>query len=235
MGHLLLSTFAMMNILLELIAQVLMEEYAVKLKDIKDIEFIIGLSLHRLRSRASTGAADELTSIWTIAAGAIDEGLVVDEKLGIVETDVRSLDDSRKVRAGDIVMKTTAPFTCAFITEEPDKPLYTASSCITIRLPLTAESASYHPAFLAAYLNLPFMQDTLQAKTTGTNTSVIKKAILEELEVPEMDYAEQKQLGEAYVAIVEASAAHLQAFACLRETHAALFAESLSISLGGSQ
>jgi len=206
-----------------------------KLKDIADIEFLIGLSLTRLKERIARGDIAEQTDVWIVTAGAIDEGLIFHDKLSIVKADVNKIDAVRRAKAGDIIMKTTAPFFCALISEEPDRPLYAASSCITIRLPLSGEGACYHPAFLAAYLNLPFMQDMLQAKTTGTNASVIKKAILEELEVPELDPSEQERLGAAYLAIIEASAAHLSALASLKKIHAALFAEKLSQALGGDQ
>jgi restriction endonuclease S subunit len=204
--------------------------------EIPGVEFLIGAPPHRLRKnfrRADSTEQDETVTISVLMAGAVGEGLLLSDKVTKIEALVKQLDSSRKVIAGDIVIKTTFPYYCVYFDTAPTEDLYVASSCFLIRFSKKTRKPSYHAAFVAAYLNLPVIQETIQGKTTGTSTSTLKKSILEELELPDLEYKLQKQLGEAYFAVCETTRAHLGAIDSLKKTYISLFAENLKI--GGEE
>jgi hypothetical protein len=199
-----------------------------KLKDICGIEIIGGMPPRRLNRSGNKDV--DMRNVCLVPAGAIDNGLLLSDKFNCLDTPARYVNEKTRLNEGDILIKTTAPYSCALIDKDlAAQPVYAASSCMIVRFASEEANAAlaFIPSYVAGYLNLPLMQDTIASKTSGSNVSVIKKSMLEELDIPALPLSQQQELGDAYKAMLQSVHAHKDALDALYKLHEAVFAGAL--------
>lgn len=146
----------------------------------------------QIMSRVSVEADKETDGFETvgqvkvIAPKAISNGRVVQAELTEV-TLTKEVDENRITKAGDIVVKLSTPYDAAYIEEE-SAGLVVTSFCAII----SGISEKYQPEFLAAYLNIPSVRETLRRSTSGLNVPLLRVNDLKALQIPDVDLEVQK-------------------------------------------
>lgn len=146
----------------------------------------------QIMSRVSVEADKEADGFETvgqvkvIAPKAISNGRVVQTELTEVAL-TKEVDENRITKAGDIVVKLSTPYDAAYIEEE-SAGLVVTSFCAII----SGISEKYQPEFLAAYLNIPSVRETLRQSTSGLNVPLLRVNDLKALQIPDVDLEVQK-------------------------------------------
>lgn len=124
---------------------------------------------------------------------AISGGRVTHADLSTVKLK-KSVDEDRITRQGDIVLKLSTPYDAAFIEKE-DEGLVVPSFCVVIR-GINKDLAD--PEFVTAYLNTDYVRERLKSTVAGTTMPVLKISDVRQLELPDIELAKQRLLGQAY-------------------------------------
>lgn len=133
-----------------------------------------------------TDGFETVGQVKVIAPKAISNGRVVQAELTEV-TLTKLIDESRITKAGDIVVKLSTPYDAAYIDED-SAGLVVTSFCAII----SGISEKYQPEFLAAYLNIPTVRETLKRSTSGLNVPLLRVNDLKALQIPDVELEVQK-------------------------------------------
>lgn len=161
---------------------------------IEDIAYKVysGQIISRVEAKEEVG--DEvLEERKVLIPKSISSGRVAHADLGTVKLK-KAVDEDRITRWGDIVMKLSTPYDAAFIEKE-DEGLVVPSFCVVIR-GINQEIAD--PEFVTAYLNTDYARELLKATVAGTTIPVLKISDVRQLELPDIELAKQKLIGQAY-------------------------------------
>lgn len=123
---------------------------------------------------------------------AIESGRVVDQEL--VEKQVSAVKEDLFTRCGDVILKTSTPYDCAYIDCAHEGLLVTSFGLI-IR-PLS--NASIDMRYLAAFLTLPQTQQLLQSESKGMTLQLLKKKDILDILVPTPSKSVQQLLADLF-------------------------------------
>lgn len=140
----------------------------------------------RVRSNASLTERGVVTQ-KVITPDGIDLDQVNHELLG----DVR---ESCLTRVGDVVMKLTTPYDCAYVEKGCEGLLVTSVAAILRARPGLGVSMRW----MAALLAMPQLKEQLRLASMGSSLQMLKKASLERLIVPLPDAETQRAVAEVH-------------------------------------
>lgn len=170
----------------------------VKLDTLCDITSGIALSRVKPKAeeapRAQEGA--ERTGVKTIKvlmSKAISKGIVDVEELA--EEEVGEVKPAYLTQAGDVVIKLTTPFDCAYIDEGLEGMLVTSFAGVLRAKP----GSEIDMRFLAAYLNAEPSARYLSSVCSGvTSLKTLRKKNLKDMEVPIVPLEKQRLLAKLW-------------------------------------
>lgn len=122
-----------------------------------------------------------------LSSSQIEDGLLAEETVSKVKDDLFT-------KAGDVVVKASTPYDCAFVDEKHEGLLVTSFGLILRSLPGSPIDMRY----LAIYLGLKQTNKELQRMSKGMTIQLIKKRDLGDLLVPVPSAEEQARLARLF-------------------------------------
>lgn len=123
---------------------------------------------------------------------AIEGGHVVDQEL--VKEQVSAVKEDLFTHCGDVILKMSTPYGCAYIDDAHEDLLVTSFGLIIRPLP----DASIDMRYLAAFLTLPQTQQLLQSESKGVTLQLLKKKDILEIPIPTPSESVQRLLAELF-------------------------------------
>lgn len=165
-----------------------------KVKDIEGCEVIFGKPSRRLEKQTDDAQAKPYPSLRTTA---INDGFIDMDSVETREFFTEPPQESF-TRKDDIVLKLSAPFSAAVVGPEATG-LFIPSSCAVIRLSEQGRKR-FSPAYIAGFLNLPLIADSLRAQANGSKVLVLNRMQIDDIDVPEAPIDEQGRVAALFEA-----------------------------------
>ena len=159
------------------------------LDDLK-VDIIAGQIMSRV---IATDTDESPVSYKVLVPKAITSSGYIDTSELVTERFKSEADPKRITEIGDIVIKLTAPFDCAIVTEE-SAGCFIPSFCAIIKDP-----GQLRMPYLYAFLASKDCKEQLKSKVTGAITSILSVGKLREVEAPKPDDYVQEQIGRNYL------------------------------------
>lgn len=158
------------------------------------LDSIATITVGQIMTRVSDNSKDVRDdSAKVLVPGAIAEGTVIDENLGIANL-IKDVDEDKITHENDLVIKLSTPYDSTIIDKDHEG-LIIPSFCAAIRL---KDEAQYNLKFLSALLNSSYVRKMLAALVQGSTRPMIRVSDVRELDLPDIDPARMEQLGEAF-------------------------------------
>lgn len=159
-----------------------------------------GISLSRVKVQGGVEDGSESTSfsagrkvVKVLLPKALSKGVINADEL--VEEEVENVKPGYLTQAGDVVVKLTTPFDCAYVTEDLEGLLLTSSAC-ALRI---KEGSELDMRFLSAYLNSDSVSKYLASLSSGTTgLKTLRKKTLEDLDIPLVPLEKQHGLSKLF-------------------------------------
>lgn len=148
-----------------------------------------GIPVSRAR-RQTKGFPSRVARI--LVPKAIEGGRVVDQEL--VKEQVSAVKEDLFTHCGDVILKMSTPYDCAYIDDAHEGLLVTSFGLIIRPLP----DASIDMRYLAAFLTLPQTQQLLQSESKGVTLQLLKKKDILEIPIPTPSESVQRLLAELF-------------------------------------
>lgn len=148
-----------------------------------------GIPVNRAK-RQTKGFPSRVTHI--LAPKAMEGGRIVDQEL--VEEQVSAVKEDLFTHCGDVILKTSTPYDCAYIDNAHEGLLVTSFGLIIRPLP----DAGVDTRYLAAFLTLPQTRQLLQSMSKGTSLQLLKKKDILDILVPMPSKSMQHLLAELF-------------------------------------
>lgn len=153
-----------------------------RLGDLCDI--VVGMPLSRARRipEGSEGDAMGVITQKTLTPDGIDAGEISREVLGNVRA-------ACVTGSGDVIVKLTTPYDCAYIEDEHVGLLVISAAAI-----LRPHSRDVNMRWVAAVLGMPQVKDELRLASIGSSIQMLKKAGLADIVIPVPSFEEQERV-----------------------------------------
>ena len=123
---------------------------------------------------------------------AIENGRVISQEL--VEAQVSAVKEDLLTHCGDVILKTSTPYDCAYIDCAHEGLLVTSFGLIIRPLP----DADIDMRYLAAFLTLPQTRQLLQSESKGMTLQLLKKKDILDIPVLTPSKSVQQLLAELF-------------------------------------
>ncbi|ACV50633.1 hypothetical protein Apar_0200 [Lancefieldella parvula DSM 20469] len=123
---------------------------------------------------------------------AIENGRVINQEL--VEAKVSAVKEDLLTHCGDVILKTSTPYDCAYIDCAHEGLLVTSFGLIIRPLP----DADIDMRYLAAFLTLPQTRQLLQSESKGVTLQLLKKKDILDIPVLTPSKSVQQLLAELF-------------------------------------
>lgn len=155
-------------------------------------KILAGQIMTRITAKEEAGE-EVIKECKVLAPKAIVNGRVVHKDLSDAKLK-KEVDIEKITQVDDIIIKLATPYDSTIITEK-EAGLVVPSFCVLVR---GLDENVINARFLTAYLNTDYVVNSLKAKVAGTKMPMVKIGDIKELEIPELQLEQQKQLSEVY-------------------------------------
>ena len=163
-----------------------------KIRDIAD-EIITGVLTRRVVWEEGNGDPSLLKSEKILVPKAINDGLIDPSLLQEVKL-YKEVKDKFYTRIGDVIMKLSTPYDSCVIEKEEDEGLIVPSFSLIIR----KINPLYNPYFVMAFLSSKCAWSQIKNSREGRMLSIISKESVAELDVPDFNDEEIKEISNRY-------------------------------------
>ena len=163
-----------------------------KIRDIAD-EIITGVLTRRVVWEEGNGDPSLLKSEKILVPKAINDGLIDHSLLQEVKL-YKEVKDKFYTKKGDVIMKLSTPYDSCVIEKEEDEGLIVPSFSLIIR----KINPKYNPYFLMAFLSSKCAWAQIKNSREGRMLSIISKESVAELDVPDFNDEEIKEISNRY-------------------------------------
>ena len=160
------------------------------------ISIIGGQIIRRIEVENPEFETVEDSSRKTVVAKTVGYGLIEEQNI-VIKDYKNKVDDAKYTKKGDIVIKLSAPYNAAYITEE-NEDMLVSSFCAIIR-----STEHIDPYFLLACLNSEFCQKQLIKSVSGALIGILNSTKLKSLEIPFVNEQKQKEIGNLFKRTIE--------------------------------
>lgn len=148
-----------------------------------------GMPVSRAKRRTK---GDPFRTARILVPKAIENGRVINQEL--VEAQVSAVKEDLLTHCGDVILKTSTPYDCAYIDCAHEGLLVTSFGLIIRPLP----DADIDMRYLAAFLTLPQTRQLLQRESKGMTLQLLKKKDILDIPVPTPSKSVQQLLAELF-------------------------------------
>ena len=163
-----------------------------KIRDIAD-EIITGVVTRRVVWEEGNGDPSLLKSEKILVPKAINDGLIDHSLLQEVKL-YKEVKDKFYTKKGDVIMKLSTPYDSCVIEKEEDEGLIVPSFSLIIR----KINPIYNPYFVMAFLSSKCAWAQIKNSREGRMLSIISKESVAELDVPDFNDEEIKEISNRY-------------------------------------
>ena len=163
-----------------------------KIRDIAD-EIITGVLTRRVVWEEGNGDPSLLKSEKILVPKAINDGLIDHSLLQEVKL-YKEVKDKFYTKKGDVIMKLSTPYDSCVIEKEEDEGLIVPSFSLIIR----KINPKYNPYFVMAFLSSKCAWSQIKNSREGRMLSIISKESVAELDVPDFNDEEIKEISNRY-------------------------------------
>ena len=163
-----------------------------KIRDIAD-EIITGVLTRRVVWEEGNGDPSLLKSEKILVPKAINDGLIDHSLLQEVKL-YKEVKDKFYTKKGDVIMKLSTPYDSCVIEKEEDEGLIVPSFSLIIR----KINPKYNPYFVMAFLSSKCAWAQIKNSREGRMLSIISKESVAELDVPDFNDEEIKEISNRY-------------------------------------
>ena len=163
-----------------------------KIRDIAD-EIITGVLTRRVVWEEGNGDPSLLKSEKILVPKAINDGLIDHSLLQEVKL-YKEVKDKFYTKKGDVIMKLSTPYDSCVIEKEEDEGLIVPSFSLIIR----KINPKYNPYFVMAFLSSKCAWAQIKNSREGRMLSIISKESVAELDVPDFNDKEIKEISNRY-------------------------------------
>ena len=163
-----------------------------KIRDIAD-EIITGVLTRRVVWEEGNGDPSLLKSEKILVPKAINDGLI-DHSLLQEVTLFKEVQEKFYTRIGDVILKLSTPYDSCVIEKEEDEGLIVPSFSLIIR----KINPKYNPYFVMAFLSSKCAWSQIKNSREGRMLSIISKESVAELDVPDFNDEEIKEISNRY-------------------------------------
>ena len=163
-----------------------------KIRDIAD-EIITGVLTRRVVWEEGNGDPSLLKSEKILVPKAINDGLIDHSLLQEVKL-YKEVKDKFYTKKGDVIMKLSTPYDSCVIEKEEDEGLIVPSFSLIIR----KINPKYNPYFVMAFLSSKCAWAQIKNSREGRMLSIISKDSVAELDIPDFDRKEIKEISNRY-------------------------------------
>ncbi|MSU07269.1 hypothetical protein FYJ80_10920 [Spirochaetales bacterium NM-380-WT-3C1] len=163
-----------------------------KIRDIAD-EIITGVLTRRVVWEDGNGDPSLLKSEKILVPKAINDGLIDHSLLQEVKL-YKEVKDKFYTKKGDVIMKLSTPYDSCVIEKEEDEGLIVPSFSLIIR----KINPKYNPYFVMAFLSSKCAWSQIKNSREGRVLSIINNVSVAELDVPELNDKEIKEISNRY-------------------------------------
>ena len=163
-----------------------------KFHEIAD-EIITGVLTKRVVREDGDGDSSLLKSGKVLTPKAINDGLIDHSLLQEVKL-YKEVKDKFYTKKGDVIMKLSTPYDSCVIEKEEDEGLIVPSFSLIIR----KINPKYNPYFVMAFLSSKCAWAQIKNSREGRMLSIISKESVAELDVPDFNDEEIKEISNRY-------------------------------------
>ena len=163
-----------------------------KFHEIAD-EIITGVLTRRVVWEEGNGDPSLLKSEKILVPKAINDGLIDHSLLQEVKL-YKEVKDKFYTKKGDVIMKLSTPYDSCVIEKEEDEGLIVPSFSLIIR----KINPKYNPYFVMAFLSSKCAWAQIKNSREGRMLSIISKESVAELDVPDFNDEEIKEISNRY-------------------------------------
>lgn len=164
-----------------------MANKTVRLEDLCTIR--TGTAINRAKKNATNSA--DAKKVFVLVPAAINAGVVADKELAIEE--VANVKEDLFTKEGDVVLKSSTPYDCAYIDANHEGLLVTSFGLI-----LRRAKNSTNMQYLAAFLNHPDTNQNLRHLSQGSSLKLLSKKQVVDIPVVIPPPSKQKDFIKVY-------------------------------------